>query len=167
MIGWYKSKEGSESMYISITGGTKKQKQLVKEVAQWAANEVLGKRLANVIDIDFEIKKKLDADGWCEWLDDNLRPREFKIQVRAEQSMSDMVVTICHEMVHVRQMARSELKEIYRGGHYQVWKGKKLPIDTKYEDQPWEKEAYKMQTRLAKKCVTETGVISVLSTQEN
>jgi len=56
-------------------------------------------------------------------------------------------------MVHVKQMARGELKEVYHGGHRHVWKGK--TVDKNYKDQPWEKEAYRMQDKLFKEYMNE------------
>jgi hypothetical protein len=50
-------------------------------------------------------------------------------------------------MVHVKQYAKGELKERYKYGHKQLWKGKDHS-DTDYWDQPWEKEAYKLQDEM-------------------
>mgnify|MGYP003645077297 FL=1 len=148
-------------MNMSIEGGFKTQKELVKNVAYWAADKVLGLRLSRVVDIDYRIRRNLDADGWCIWEDEGIRPREFTIDIRAEQTFPELILTVCHEMVHVRQMARSELKEvgIARGGkhHYRVWKGKKISDDLEYCKQPWETEAYELQEPLAKMFVEETG----------
>lgn len=143
-------------MYYSITGGNKKQRSLIESIVTEMAPIILG-RIHNSIDVDFKIKRNLDADGWCEWMDDNLRPREFKIEVRAEQSIPDLILTICHELVHVRQMAKRELYEIFRPNHMRVWKGKRLEKDPSYRNQPWEKEAYRLQSRYAKEFVIRTG----------
>ncbi len=150
-------------MNMSIKGGSKTQQELVKKVAYWVANKVLGPRLSRVVDIDYRIKRKLDADGWCTWEDEGVRPREFTIDIRAEQTFPELILTVCHEMVHVRQMARSELKEvgITRGGkhHYQVWKGKKVRNNMAYAKHPWETEAYKLQEPLAKMFAEEIGFV--------
>jgi hypothetical protein len=148
-------------MNMSIKGGSKTQQELVKKVAYWVANKVLGPRLSRVVDIDYRIKRKLDADGWCTWEDEGVRPREFTIDIRAEQTFPELILTVCHEMVHVRQMARGQLKEvgITLGGkrHYRKWKGKKVRDNMAYAKQPWETEAYKLQDPLAKMFAEETG----------
>ena len=47
-------------------------------------------------------------------------------------------------MVHVKQYARKETC-----GYGEKWKGKKINPKTPYYNLPWEKEAYKMQDKLA------------------
>jgi hypothetical protein len=144
---------------ITVKGGHKTQKKFIKQVADWASVSVLGPRLARVVDVNINIIRNLDADGWCIWEDEGVCGREFTIEVRAEQTYPEMLITICHEMIHVRQMARGELKEvgITRGGkhHYQVWKGKKISKRLAYAKHPWETEAYKLQDKYAKQYVTE------------
>lgn len=142
-------------MYLSIKGGTKRQRALVEDVAVWSAYKLMG-RLAHNIDVDIILKKQDDADGWCEWMDKNICPREFEIRIRKTLADSEIILTVVHEMVHVKQMARGELKEVYRGGHRQVWKGKN--VDKNYKDQPWEKEAYNLQTQLAKEYILQKGM---------
>jgi len=146
-------------MDITIKGGSKTQRELIADVTDHMAPIILGPRMARAVQIDYIIKRKLNADGWCEWIDDNLRPREFKIEVRAEQTYLDLILTICHEMVHVRQMAKRELYEIFSPRHMQVWKGKRLKKAIPYAKQPWEAEAYKLQEGLAKRFVKETGFV--------
>ena len=57
-------------------------------------------------------------------------------------TLKDFVTTICHEMVHVKQYARKETC-----GYGEKWKGRK--INPKMTIIYWEKEAYKMQDKLA------------------
>ena len=47
-------------------------------------------------------------------------------------------------MVHVKQYYRKETD-----GYGKVWKKKSIPENTGYYDLPWEKEAYRMQDKLA------------------
>jgi hypothetical protein len=70
--------------------------------------------------------------------------REFEIEVSKDLSLRDFVTTICHEMVHVKQYARNEMTDTGMR-----WKSKRVPEKTKYYDLPWEKEAYRMQDKLA------------------
>ena len=50
--------------------------------------------------------------------------------------------TLAHEMVHAKQYLRGELN-----GWTNSWKGRK-PRNYKYENAPWEKEAYKLEMKL-------------------
>jgi len=156
-------------MDITIKGGSKTQRELIADIADCIGPIVLGPRLARAVSIDYIIKRKLDADGWCEWMDDNLCPREFKIEVRAEQTYLNLVLTICHEMIHVRQMAKRELYEIFFPKQMQVWKGKRLKKAIPYAKQPWEAEAYKLQEELAKRFMQKTGFIytSAMKARDN
>ena len=62
-------------MSVSICGGREKQRELVRSIDSIMAPIILGPRLARAVDIDYQIVSNLDADGWCEWMDDNIRPR--------------------------------------------------------------------------------------------
>lgn len=84
--------------------------------------------------------------GFCiptDW--DYRNHREFEIQLNKNLSKKSQIETLAHEMVHVKQFARSEYKMLERDIH--KWKGKKiyLPLHKykkKYRDLPWEKEAF-------------------------
>ncbi len=51
-------------------------------------------------------------------------------------------ITLAHEMVHVKQIARGTLKSI-NGVNY--WNGKRVHHKTKYLNKPWEIEAFSKQ----------------------
>ena len=140
-----------------VSGGRPKQRELVHSIVDTMAYRILGPRMARAVYIDFQIISRLDADGWCEWMDDNIRPREFTIQLRKEQGYTSLILTVVHELVHVRQMARSELYEIFRPKQMQVWKGKRLKKTPAYSKQPWEREAFRLQVPLAREYVERSG----------
>jgi len=146
-------------MDISVSGGRVKQRELVDSIVSMMTPVICGTRLSRVLSIDIAIKKKLDADGWCEWMDDNIRPREFYIQLRMEQSYPSLIVSVVHELIHVRQMARSELYEIFRPKHMQVWHGRRLARRLPYSKQPWEREAYRLQVPYAREYVERSGLV--------
>ena len=113
-----------------VTGGRRKQKELVHSIVDTMAYRILGPRMARAVYIEFQIISRLDADGWCEWMD---------------------------ELVHVRQMARSELYEIFRPRQMQVWRGKRLKKTPAYSKQPWEREAFRLQVPYAREYVERSG----------
>ena len=139
---------------LDIKGGLKAQRNLVDDLIIFALNELKLTRM------NLEIKVKLcnpsNVDGFCMWEDDNVKPRQFTIEARKDQNYEDFCTTILHEMVHVKQYARGELKERYKAGHKQLWKNRDY-TEADYLDQPWEKEAYKMQEILFKKFVKVNG----------
>lgn len=89
------------------------------------------------LDITVDITES-DACGYCL----AVGKREFVIEVNEELDDVEFLGTVCHEMTHVKQYARSE-----------------LDIDTKmeyssqeeYENAPHEVEAYQMEKILVKK----------------
>jgi hypothetical protein len=62
--------------------------------------------------------------------------------------MERLVLTLAHEMVHVKQYARGQIKHKLGGKTY-YWMGK--PIRKQYYDQPWEVEAFSKERVLANK----------------
>ena len=126
--------------YIEVIGGNKFQKQTAEKVVQQMI-ETLMPRM-RTLEITVNIKKLTgDAVGWCMMEDTN---REFTIDVHNKLTLKDFVTTICHEMVHVKQYARKETC-----GYGEKWKGKEVNPKTCYYDLPWEKEAYRVQDKLA------------------
>ena len=61
---------------------------------------------------------------------------------------SEMMQTLAHEMVHVKQYFRNELDGT---GMNFKWKGRNAN-GYKYENQPWEREAFKREEGLYKEC---------------
>lgn len=66
------------------------------------------------------------------------------------QSLERLGVTLSHEMVHVKQIAKGMLKTI-KGVNY--WCGKKYTKRTKYLNQPWEIEAFSKQELLFRRAI--------------
>ena len=113
---------------------------------------LLGKRMANNIYLDIkltkDLKKKEQAYGFCHIVDDNLnKPREFMIELDASMrySFKDILTWLAHEMVHLKQFVRKELWD-YETGRVQ-WKSRTYG-KMHYDDQPWEKEAYRLESEL-------------------
>ena len=125
----------------------------LKASAEFYAEQLLGKRLAKNISLDVkltkDLKKKEKAYGFCHIIDDNLnRPREFMIEIDAsmKHSFEQILTWLAHEMVHLKQFVRKELCD-YENLRVQ-WKSKTYANELTYDDQPWEKEAYRLETKL-------------------
>jgi hypothetical protein len=90
------------------------------------------------------LKSSEDAQGIVFRIDE----RELAMLVDSRLSYKDLVETIAHEMVHVRQMARGTLKTaVSRGKTHQIWRGKKMR-DVAYHRRPWEIEAFQLERLL-------------------
>ena len=125
---------------VEVTGGKKYQRDIAEKVVYQMIDAMMPRM--KTLEIEVKIRKiSGDAIGYCMQEDTN---RMFTIDIANNLSLKDFITTVCHEMVHVKQYARNEMSVYGR-----KWKKKKVSIDTAYFDLPWEKEAYRMQDKLA------------------
>jgi hypothetical protein len=136
-------------MEIIITG---KNKVITKKEIRYAlsffGNILLGKRLAKNIYLElYNCDFDLNDMGFCSPTDwDYRNHRDFEILLNRALAKEEQLATLAHEMVHIKQYARKELK-MCKGDYYK-WMGKKMYLpsdkfDKKYKDGrlPWETEA--------------------------
>jgi len=97
-------------------------------------------RLKNKILVRVHQKVFMNDDG-TQALCESIDQRNFVIDVCM---YSNWVVNLAHEMVHVKQFARGELDSGLTS-----WKSNKYCANIEYWDQPWEKEARRLQFKLA------------------
>ena len=90
---------------IFVNGGSRKQRDVAYDVASFCYNELIPR--IRKCEIEINIKKMKGYEGTCIDTDD----REYEIEVNKNQSLEDLCVTLCHEMVHVKQYAKDELHE--------------------------------------------------------
>lgn len=79
--------------------------------------------------------------------------RDLMLLIDNRLSMERLFTTLAHEMVHVKQYAKGQLKiEERRGRGDFVWLGRKV-VNTHYYDQPWEIEAFSRERLLSNSLV--------------
>ena len=139
--------------FVEVNGGNKFQREICEKVIHHMISELLPRFRTLDITVDL-VKIKSDAIGFCMMLDTN---RNFNIELDKNIGIKDMVQALCHEMVHVKQYARNEMNDGIVKGRAK-WKNQFIKEDTNYWDLPWEKEAYRMEKKLADD-VWENGVI--------
>lgn len=154
-------------MNLSIEGFTAKQANELEEAARFFAAQLLHPRTVQNLQIDLERDRKLDVMGECVSEDETKNPRWFTITLRGARDDDDMIKTLAHEMVHVKQYAKNELgKELAL-----ATKGKGLKIATRWQgefwkpskkedaywDAPWEIEAYGREVGLYMKWMEHKG----------
>ena len=131
-------------MDIDIKGRTKTLcKAEIKFATAFFATYIMGERLAKNLDIEivFEDQGK-SAEGHCNPVDGERKPRSFEIGMNPNLSRRKMLQCLAHEMVHVKQYARGELSSELITAR---WQGKVYKITSSFEDYlnwPWEVEAY-------------------------
>ena len=117
--------------FVDTIGGSKKQRELVNDVAYFCIERLMPRM--KTLDIEIQINNiKSNAVGYCMMSENN---RTFELEVDKKLDIEEMITTVCHEMVHVKQYARNE-----------------LGIDDYHADAslnptdfPYEKEAYELQ----------------------
>jgi hypothetical protein len=131
---------------IRVTGGSASQKKYITSVVEFCQKKLMPRM--NNLEITVRLKDltKTDCYGFCtadpdgeaERLD---RPRAFDIELNCKKMpLRKLLVTLCHEMVHVKQYAQGELYESARQCKMR-WQGNWMKDNIDYWDQPWEIEA--------------------------
>lgn len=132
-------------MNIVVTGSGKRVRQQVRDFADYSARSLMPKIKNLWIEIDLipNLLEKEGLYGECYPDDDETpsRPREFVIRLDSRVSRRRMLITLAHEMVHVKQYARAELYHGTRKPQFR-WQGQWFKESTDYWDSPWEVEAY-------------------------
>jgi hypothetical protein len=133
-------------MLLKTSGKPKKVPiKLCKDAIKWYGQYLLGNRLYHNIEItlefdDAELNK--NVYGYCDWNDKNDRARDFTITINPNLGKRNMLLVLAHEMVHVKQYAKGELKDFVRVKRVK-WKGKVYNEEKlDYWEQPWEIEAH-------------------------
>jgi len=131
---------------IIAWGSTKKKRALAEDVVNFCIERLMPRM--KTLDICIQLSNDLEYhSGFCL----SVTNREFVIEIDAKESTDDMIETVCHEMVHVKQHARNELKDT-KFIALKKWKGEEhiamyTTLD-EYMNLPWEKEAYELETIL-------------------
>ena len=131
-------------MIVRVTGGTKYQREVASKVIHWTAKQ-LGINRLRTLYIQTVLTKIKNADGYCSMEDDERRI--FSIEIHKSLKLRQLIMTLIHEMVHVKQFARNEMDDFPINGRHR-WKSGTVPKNVTYYDMPWEKEALRLQEKL-------------------
>ena len=139
---------------LNIIGGRKKQRQVVEDAVKWSIKKLNLHRI-RTLNLTFSIKSLKSLYGQLVQLDD--KRREFEIVLDKNIDTKDLIRTVIHEMVHVKQYIRKEMDSEIVGSRMR-WKSKTYPYDIKYDDMPWEKEANRLETKYGNEYLEEIGI---------
>lgn len=133
-------------MEIQTLTYSKNLKKLLQTLGEFYANELnLTKSKYKVFICTDKNLRKEGSSGLCAKTGD----REITISLYSRLTPAEIMITLAHEMVHVKQFARGHYKsELKRGGKsaHHFWMGNKTVKS--YMNRPWEIEAYKRQDEL-------------------
>ena len=140
-------------MILHVKGSNKAVRRLIETAAWFYAEKLMGKRLMESLEITINLKKNLLSkegnEGSAIWEDDGYRPKEFIIELDSTVKIRNILITLAHEMVHVKQWAKDEMYEYMNVAGLVRFKGEKVHMEIiDYWDYPWEIEAYGKQLGL-------------------
>ena len=130
---------------VVVEGGNKTQREICEKVVHYMITQLMPRM--RTLDIEVQLKNLTgDAVGFCMMEENN---RMFTIEADKKMGIKDLVTTICHEMIHVKQYARKEMDD-WSGVGLARWKGRTFnAANTNYYNLPWENEAYRLQDKFA------------------
>ena len=125
-------------------------KEETKEAFSFFSDELLGRRLSKNVRISVTFDPflfEMDQDyGYVYRTDVARRPRKFSVKIDAQLNKKKALLTIAHEVTHIKQYCRGELKDMR--GYAKKWMGEIYDETIDYKDQPWEADALKMEPLL-------------------
>lgn len=136
------------SNQVFIYGGRKKERDIGYEAVAWCIDKMMPRMKTLTIDVHFT---NICALGYC--CEEDTKSREFTITIQKGQTVKEMISTIIHEMIHVKQYARKELRHVEGKT---MWK-KRDHTDTEYHKSPWEREAYLLENLYVEEYMSERG----------
>ena len=131
-------------MNVTVTGCKDPQlEQSLQHAAQFFASELLSRKMLKHIELEITMRTTMKNLGSCciTYYNDWYKAREFEIELRRHRSLKNTLLTLAHEMVHLKQFAKGELND-----ENTKWKGVKVDTDVvDYNDLPWEIEACSLE----------------------
>jgi hypothetical protein len=113
-----------------------------------------------LIDLDFVKECAGGAGGYCDGDDEMINVEIARQDAVGRIPMKNLMINIAHELVHVQQMASGRLVNkgfVFRDDNpdvlttKQIFEGKEY-IGVRYDEQPWEIEAYKLEEVVYEVC---------------
>ena len=141
---------------IIVSGGTKLQKKLVEEAANYYLKDLISTySVMLLIKLRKDLFKKEVIKADCIWEDDRNKPREFNIRIDSSMKMHGVLRALAHECVHVEQFVTGEMRDT-NNCYITKWKGQGYRTDQcNYWKLPWENDAYGREVGLYEMFVTD------------
>lgn len=153
--------------FIGKNGGkdalTEEQMQIMREFTYWVMHKFLSKRLLKNVTVLIRLNGTLledaKAHGESLWEDENnIRPRSFSVDVDTANKFQNIMHTLAHELVHVKQWASGEWYQLMRRDDLYMFMGREYDAkNIDYWDLPWEIEAHGRSLGLVRQFVKATN----------
>ena len=132
---------------------TASQKQLVTECTTFMLDRYLPRiqnRLLLIIKGSDTLLEDEGVYGYTDYIDDDPEERVFEIKMHKGLKYRAFLETFLHEMVHVKQFAKGEMKHLMRMPDVLKWYRQRVDTTSvSYWDLPWEEEAHRLERSLA------------------
>lgn len=146
-------------MRVTVKSGDEWQRTHARGFAKWFAGKYLS-AVEKQLKLRIHIVKYEEGCniGECECSDDPPNPKRFLIVLAATEDMSkrDFIMALAHEMVHLKQYALNQMRDV-QDKKITIFHKKKYSFDMEYWDQPWEIEAYGMERGLLHRYAEHAG----------
>lgn len=125
---------------VEAVGSRKKLREELTDACLFFVDKLMPRvsKLYIEIELSRSLSKKEGKMGDCIWNDQNHRPRDFTIRLDSTWTKDEIIETLAHEMVHVKQFVRGELVDLAREFQTVKWKGERMSWYT--DPEPWEEE---------------------------
>ena len=120
-------------MFIEFRNTNKKRQRTIEDALWFAKSYLLPRH--KIDEIEIESWKDLPHDGDCYDADD----RSFIIRVNKDLSKEDLLTTIFHEFVHIKQHIKKEFGDDVFGISNE---------EVAYMDRPYEIEAFRLEKEM-------------------
>lgn len=118
----------------------------VRKATMFFGQSLMSKRMLDLISITIRFDDSITDYGGASvsGMNDAGKPRQFTIELHPGIGAPDILETLAHEMVHVRQYAQGHL-----GDGLERWKGCRTKVEEMdYYARPWEAEAMALEEGL-------------------
>lgn len=145
-------------MFVSITGGTSRQRQLLKTAVFFYDRFLFKRSTSDNISIAIKLKNIKDGNiGYCDLEYEDVI-KEFIIELEKTLEDEELLVTLAHELVHTKQLAIGYFKQEIVNGCMK-WKNQLISISNNVTDYPWEQEALELERKLYDRYINESKTI--------
>jgi hypothetical protein len=124
---------------------------LCRKAAKFFAKELLGERLSSNIFVKIKFNDDILSNGYyglCSIDCQKQFPRSFEISIDSNLSQKLTLIVLAHELVHIKQYARGELKDLSKPNKVKFLGELYDESKMSYSSYPWEKEARKSELKL-------------------
>ena len=124
------------SLSINYEEVSEGQMNVIKDILTFTTKQL------NIDTKDYNVEISVDdiADGTNGMLFDNMKEKKFTMLIQDDRPLNDIIITMVHEMVHVKQFILDDLEK-------EIDKGSDMP----YLERWWEVEAFSKTNEIIEK----------------